>query len=542
MSTIRALSFLRALVLTTAASAAAALSGEDQTAKDDQKNAKEETGKPKFTLGKDTTYVTAPRDADGYVDYAAALSARMRDGVTPANNAFVLFCKAMGPRPQGAPLPAKFYDWLGIDPPPDLGDYFISQDIFAREHLKLDEEGVKDFHDRIYPATQRPWTAKQHPDIAGWLRENEKPLAVVVAGTQRTHYFYPLVPGPSDKVPIGLITALLPGVQNCREFAAALAARAMLHLGEGRHDAAWADLLACHRLGRHVGKGATLIEGLVGIAIEHIASAADLAYLETAKPGVAKIAACQRDLARLPTFPPMADRIDIAERFFFLDSVMMIARGGPDMLEQLGGGKAAGPPGKNAITKAYLDALDWDTVMRTGNKWYDRLVAALRLKDHHERAKQLYQIEIDIRETRSKLLETGNVIRLMIGKPETKAKLIGDMLMTLLLPAFQKVQQAGDRTEQVARNTQLAFALAAYHREHGRYPRTLEALVPKHLATVPPDVFTSKALIYRLTDAGYLLYSLGPNAQDDEGRWFDDDPPADDPSVRMPLPRLPPSR
>ena len=43
-----------------------------------------------------------------------------------------------------------------------------------------------------------------------------------------------------------------------------------------------------------------------------------------------------------------------------------------------------------------------------------------------------------------------------------------------------------------------------------------------------------KALIYRSTDDGYLLYSVGVNGVDDKGRTADDEPPGDDLVVRMP--------
>jgi len=46
-------------------------------------------------------------------------------------------------------------------------------------------------------------------------------------------------------------------------------------------------------------------------------------------------------------------------------------------------------------------------------------------------------------------------------------------------------------------------------------------------------------LIYRLEDAGYLLYSIGPDGNDDGGRGYDDEPPGDDIAVRMPVPELP---
>src|SRR5207248_1963477 len=148
------------------------------------------------------------------------------------------------------------------------------------------------------------------------LKANEKPLALVVEGTKRAHYFNPLTP----KGDAGLSGALLSGVQSCREFGNALAARAMLRVGEGRHDEAWQDLLACHRLGRLVARGGTLIEELVGIALDSIASRADLAYLERANLSARQLKDRLRDLRRLPAMPTVADKVDLGERFMFLDS------------------------------------------------------------------------------------------------------------------------------------------------------------------------------------------------------------------------------
>jgi hypothetical protein len=108
----------------------------------------------------------------------------------------------------------------------------------------------------------------------------------------------------------------------------------------------------------------------------------------------------------------------------------------------------------------------------------------------------------------------------------------------LLHHGTSKVQNAADRSEQMQRNLHVAFALGAYHREHGRYPATLDTLAPKYLTQVPDDLFSGKPLLYRPEENGYLLYSVGVNGRDDQGRWFDDDPPGDDPRVRMPLPKL----
>jgi hypothetical protein len=43
-------------------------------------------------------------------------------------------------------------------------------------------------------------------------------------------------------------------------------------------------------------------------------------------------------------------------------------------------------------------------------------------------------------------------------------------------------------------------------------------------------------MIYRPNDSGYVLYSVGVNGVDDEGRTDADSPPGDDLVIRMPLP------
>lgn len=59
---------------------------------------------------------------------------------------------------------------------------------------------------------------------------------------------------------------------------------------------------------------------------------------------------------------------------------------------------------------------------------------------------------------------------------------------------------------------------------------------------MPDDIFTGRPLTYKLTEKGYLFYSVGQNGKDDEGRWYDDEPAGDDPRMRMPLPPLKPRK
>jgi hypothetical protein len=124
------------------------------------------------------------------------------------------------------------------------------------------------------------------------------------------------------------------------------------------------------------------------------------------------------------------------------------------------------------------------------------------------------------------------------GKDPAKAKglVIGDVLVTLMFPAANIVQDGADKTTQAFENNIVAFALARFLRDNGKYPEKLDALIPKYLPQVPKDIFSGKTLIYRPEGNGYLLYSVGVNGKDDGGRGPDDQPPGDDLVVRMPMP------
>ncbi len=478
---------------------------------------------PKVPVGKDTTYVTGPLDKGGYIDYEAALNDRLGKGATADNNANVLLWKAFGPKPEGSNMPAEYFKRLGIAEPAEGGDYFINTHRYLRDVLKIEPQDFQIVYDQQDRARTRPWTAKDYPDVAAWLKANEKPLAHVIEATRRSHYFNPLVSKREEGGPSSLIGCLLPSVQMCRELASALTLRAMLRLGEGKPADAWADLLAVHRLSRHLSHGGTLIETLVAYAIHAIACNATLTYIEHTNLTADQYLARLKELRELPPMGPLVDKIDISERMMGLDTVQMLSRGD--------GKKLA------ADEQKALAAMDWGAIMKTMNAEYDRMAGAMRIKDRPDREKALDKIDADLNE-RMKKYRDADVQKLMkeVGAGKMVSKQVGEVLMGLLMPAIRKVQIAADRTEQVNSNVQVALALAAYRKAEGRYPAQLADLAPKYLAAVPGDLFSGKELIYQPTATGYRFYSVGANGKDEGGQWYGDDPPGDDPGVRMPRP------
>jgi hypothetical protein len=490
---------------------------------------------PKLPVGRDTTYVTGPFDKYGYIDYEAALNAELSKNVTPETNAMVLLIQVLGPAPEGGDgLPPAYFKWLDMPLLPKEGNYFLGQGTYITGQLGITGEKLEKLYEVQSWATQRPWEPKDAPPLVEWLKVNEKQLALVSEAVKRKEYFNPLASKRKEGESSNLIGVLLPSVQKCRELATSFVLRAMLRIKEGKFEEAWADILTCHRLGRLVGRGATLIEGLVGIAICQIASNASITYLAHANLTSKQALACLKDLESLPPIPSMADKIDVSERMMGLDALQMIRRGQGNGLYL-----DDGP----TFTKEEVQAwqkVGWSPTMRAMNKWYDRMAAAMRMKDRAAREKEFDKIDEALREGKKNVAKLAELKKPPKDKEAEKmvTESLGVVLMSLLSPAIRKVQSAHDRGTQVANNTHVAFAMAAYRADNGKYPAELRDLAPKYLATVPGDIFNGKPLIYKPSGKGYLFYSVGPNGKDENGHWYDDVPPGDDPRVKLPLPEL----
>jgi hypothetical protein len=185
------------------------------------KFAKKEQGceavkKSTFTIAKDTTYFTSPLDQDGYVDYATAVNERLRQGVTPENNANVLYWKAFGPRDGYTKVTPEYFHWLQMPEPPEAGNYFVGLIPFMNDRFQ--GEGPRDIgelEDLLSDCSSRPWTSKEFPFLTQWLKANNQSLSLIVDGSQRPRYFMPQVWYQSQDGTKGF--KVVPNLQACRQ-------------------------------------------------------------------------------------------------------------------------------------------------------------------------------------------------------------------------------------------------------------------------------------------------------------------------------------
>lgn len=509
--------------------------------------------KVRVTISKETTYITEPLRPDGYPDYGLALDRHIAQGVTPENNSAVLFWRAMGPKEIDAKIRTEYFRRLGAPIPPEEGEYFQRFEEYAASKSKqagqeLSDEKIEHIYKQVM---EGPWKAEQFPLAAQWLQANEKPLALITEASRRPRRYDPVLPtggGESGEILIG---ALLPAVVQFREAGRALRIRAMYHLGQGKTADAWEDLLTIHRLARLMGQGPTLVENLVAAALEYlVACQADQVLAAEGNLSAQQALAMRDRLAALPPLPPMADKMDLGERFLYLDAVCSMAR--KQSLDPFEGGGAQTPGWAKRLEDFFAGVgggmIDWDVPLRMGNQWYDRLVEAGRKPTFPQRTEAIEAIERDLENLRTKAKDRTSLVLGLLSSPREKvSEQIGGALISLLVPTFRSAYVVDDRSAMVRQLTVCSFALAAYRADQGKYPEQLSDLVPRYLTAVPTDAFApQKPVIYRRTEEGVIFYSVGPNGKDDGGRSQEcpaaegeGQPKGDDLVVRMKTPTSP---
>jgi len=208
----------------------------------------------------ETTYVTEPLRADGYVDYVAALNRtllRRRDA-----------SEQTPPSPSGRPWgrrrstrrSASGTSSCSHCRASEEGPYLVRSIKFFPQHIDGelpnggDSENTarSDDAQKQFDRSQRsPWSKGDFPAVAALLEKNDKALRVVIDGVQRPRFYSPVVTVDGDSL---ANMELILGLSESREVLRQLTSRAMLRLGSGSIDGAWQDVMAGHRFARLLGQ------------------------------------------------------------------------------------------------------------------------------------------------------------------------------------------------------------------------------------------------------------------------------------------------
>ena len=504
---------------------------------------------PELQIGPETTVLDGPVNPDGTINYLAALNAEAAQGVTNDNNAAVLLVRAFGPMAiESMEAREVILGLFGLESLPGEGAYFVRLKDWAAAQPAPTQPAappgafgppgmpplppgswpvppgggpagpdfwspspplVGKLREQLGESVKAPWDPKAQPELAKWLQENDAALDLVAEAGGRSRYYVPRV--PRDDMP-GLLWTWPGGVGTEMEAARGLEARAMRKLHAGDMPGAWADTRAAWRLGRLEYQRRDVFGCLASTGMEQVACQGTAALTAS---GQLIAEAARGMLAEIDALPPRGDvveAVDRGERFAMLDAMMAVMRGVPIDAIRYDSTKPLRRPD-----------LDPNEMLRVGNHWYDQLVGVMRKPAGPERAAadEAYKQDL-LNAKRQAQGPAAGARRLLLkagGWPCRKARSRqeGLRLVAMLMPVLARAATLQEEGAAKADLTLVAVALAGHRAQTGRYPDGLGELSPGWLKEIPPDRFTGKDLVYRRTEAGYVLYSPGPDGVDDQG-------------------------
>ncbi len=424
------------------------------------------------------------------------------------------FLQAVGPV-EVSTARDEFFKLLGVAPIPDTGPYFVPMEDFiqtlpALTTAKSRSNEVARLRLPFYEAGQHPWTKDEFPDVAAWLKENDVALNLAISGLKRPSVYLPLVADASASGS-SLDDAKGGVVLRAREVARAVAARATFRLRSGRTEEAWQDALACHLIARRIQGGVGLFRAILPYRIDGLACSVDWAIAEHGNLTASQAKRMQADLAQLPPLPTLDDPLR-EERLTLLDIVCM------------------------AHKQLVAPLVDWNEVLRDFNKGYDQVCDACDQSTYPEQKRACSALpphtpKFEFFIAGRGFGRTNKFEGAWFGTQRTSG-----IIVQRLLPPAEAICAA--RSNALVRSdlSAVAFALAGYRADHGRYPEKLAELAPLYIDRLPLDPFTAGPLHYKSTPNGFLLYSVGENEIDDGGRndYSDPNKGFDDIVVRVP--------
>jgi hypothetical protein len=295
------------------------------------------------------------------------------------------------------------------------------------------------------------------------------------------------------------IGTLLPYTQEARDVASLLEFDAELRAQDGDADGALASCRGVLNAGRSLGDEPTLISQLVRMGCRTAAVDRVERVLAQGEPSDAALLEVQRLLEKEEPEPLLlfGMRGERAGMDRFLEGLQTgKVKMGP-MLAAVNGSRGSSPPLETAalMSSAVVESQRAAMLRRT-----NRLVEIAQLPPDQQ--------EAQIKELRATLKNEPLLVR-------------------MLEPALEKVAQTYRRSRAQLRCAVTAVAAERYRRAKGHWPDRLEELVEAgYLGQVPDDLYESGPLRWRGLDDGAVVYSVGPDGQDNGGKLDRANPPA----------------
>lgn len=477
-------------------------------------------GKP-LEISEETTVLTEPLKSDGkVVDYFAVLQEKQRELAPPKEeNAFVLFCERFGPDVLENPrksAPPWMWDALckELDVEPNAEDRLSCGDLRAdlipeprvfMPELTLVGDTNRNFFEELQKFSQyeakthwlfaSDWTEEETAKMKDWFDANAKALDTAVEALGRKSFSVPRV-RENENTPLGdTVPDLSVFFQN---IADGLYCRSLYRLHTADADGAWEDLRSLLRLDRRFSGYNTFVTRSP-LSIERLFSSG-----KCSEELLKKILADLEDEDRFPRFQKHREAWLTWSRYFILDGIASADKDKTAFVQRYLGN--ALPAQGQAVLVVF--GYDWNLVAKTFNETadlYEVLGGPKVAEGQRAVEEELFKVLED-----KVAAKTDNEEEFLqvLGDRGRRSRWLGEVLahQYSLAVTGTLIRQLSQWEELVGFHAQAALEL--YKKRNGRYPETLETLVPDILPAVPTSVVDfGKTVRYKCRNEG-TAYTL----------------------------------
>lgn len=343
----------------------------------------------------------------------------------------------------------------------------------------------------------------QMHSLSLWLEDNRQAFEALRKAAGQPYFWNHY---QSDPNTYDLVVALMPNVMRPlsahRALAFAMRWRIRYEAYKGNVDSAMKDCIVLQKFGEHLQGNGLLIEQLVGIAMKVLAYNEILEILDKTDVPAETLKTLQDELAKQLEKSEAVINVE-AEKVFWYDRIQQTFTD-----DGSGDGRAL-LRGLPYALKSSKDMLRFLLFSYPSRK---EVVADI---DYH-----FEKFDGFLKKTPSGLENLAIYKNKITGLEQAGSSI----LLKNLESSFVSVSRQAWCLETHRRCILTIVAVMRYHKALGRYPDNLEELVSTgYLDSLPMDPYSDKPLVYKKTDDGFILYSIGEDFTDDGGQIFYND-------------------
>jgi hypothetical protein len=356
--------------------------------------------------------------------------------------------------------------------------------------------------------------------IVKWVEENEAAWGEFVAGSLKSYCYreYQYYDGEEE---LFLWSIGISHFNSIKYLTRVGIWRSRIGLEQGQIQQSIDDCVAVAKAGSHWQGRGTIVEQLVGLAMGRLAYDEIFRILASQGFSADVLKRLQNQLSQLyPQGYPLMNME--GERIAFKDTVQrLFTEGGP------GGGHLI--PQKTVLFgDIYRDVVEIADDIPVGKKFFKRAALTSICLLHARRdatiaaGNQIYKLAEEIARMspgQRHGRDVGSTEDFIISMPWYRYT-----LLKYVIPAAERISELLYQGRALYEATIAILAIQRWRLEESRYPTTLDELIEAgYLKELPKDPYSDKSLIYKKTEDNFVLYSIGRNFEDDEGKVFEDD-------------------